>query len=90
MSIWPNSATALQQLRDTVDLAQVGGQAEETAAQRRHALDGFRRFNDIDTDDIAARFRQAQRHALTQTRITPLTTATFPCRENASRIIIVP
>ena len=61
---------ALQQLRDTVNLAQIGGQAEKTTAQRRDALNSFRRFNNIDTHDIATGFRQAHRHALAQTRIT--------------------
>jgi hypothetical protein len=49
---------AIQQFRNGIDFTQVGGQAQETAAQRRHALDGFSRFNDINPDDIAARFRQ--------------------------------
>ncbi|STT06249.1 Uncharacterised protein [Klebsiella pneumoniae] len=48
----------LQKLRNTVDLAQVGGQAEKTASQRGYPLDSLHRFDDIDTDNIAARFRQ--------------------------------
>ena len=55
----------LQQLRDPVDLAQVGGQAEKAASQRRHPLDGFHRLDNIDTDNIAARFRQPEGHPLT-------------------------
>ncbi len=50
---------AIQQFRNGIDFTQVGGQAQEAAAQGRHALEGFRRFNDINSDDIAARFRQA-------------------------------
>ena len=64
------SYRALQQLRDAVNLTQVGGQAEKTTAQRRYALNGFSRFNNIDTDDVAAGFRQADRHTLAQTGIT--------------------
>ena len=61
----------IQQCRDTVDFTQVSRQAQETTAQRRNALDGFGRFNNVDTHDIATRFRQTQRHALAQTCITP-------------------
>ena len=50
---------AIQQFMNGIDFTQVGGQAQEAAAQGRHALEGFRRFNDINSDDIAARFRQA-------------------------------
>ena len=55
----------LQKLRNTVDLAQVGGQAEKTASQRGYPLDSLHRFDDIDTDNIAARFRQPEGHPLT-------------------------
>ena len=55
----------LQQLGDTVDLAQVGGQAKKTASQRGYSLDSLHRFDDIDTDNIAARFRQPEGHPLT-------------------------
>ena len=41
-------------------MAQVGGQAEKAASQRRHPLDGFHRLDNIDTDNIAARFRQPE------------------------------
>ena len=50
---------AIQQLRNGVDFTQVGGQAEKTAAQRGYAFDGFRGLNDVNPDDITARFRQA-------------------------------
>ena len=53
------SHRAVQQFRNGIDFTQVGGQAQETAPKSRHALDGFRRLNDINPDDIAARFRQA-------------------------------
>lgn len=49
---------AIQQLRDRIDFAQVRGQAQETAAQCGNALDGFRWLNDVNPDDIAARFSQ--------------------------------
>ena len=57
------------QLRDTVNLAQIGGQVEKTTAQRRNALNGFRRFNNIDTHDIAAGFRQQALILLQRARI---------------------
>ena len=55
----------LQQLGDTVDLAQVGGQAEKAASQRRHPFDGFHWLDDIDTNNIATCFRQPEGHSLT-------------------------
>ena len=81
---------AIQQVRNGVDFTQVRGQAQETAAQRGHALDGFRRLDDVDAHDIAARFCQPQRHAWPRPVSQPETTATLPCRENASRIMFVP
>jgi hypothetical protein len=41
------SHRAIQQFRNGIDFTQVSGQAQETAAQGRHAFDGFSRFNDI-------------------------------------------
>ncbi|MNR11869.1 hypothetical protein D3C85_1281880 [compost metagenome] len=63
--------SAVQQFRDHIDFTQVSGQAQEATAQRGDALDGFSRFNNVDPDDVAARFRETQRHTLAQTGITP-------------------
>ena len=59
--VWrgPMLHRAIQQFRNGVDFTQVSGQAQETAAQRGHALDGFRWLNNVDTHNIATRFRQA-------------------------------
>ena len=60
----------LKQLRNTVNLAQIGGQAQETTSQRGNTLNRFHRLNNINADNIAARFGQTERHTLTQPGIT--------------------
>ncbi|CCJ99353.1 hypothetical protein BN130_2023 [Cronobacter malonaticus 507] len=60
---------ALDKRRDRVDFTQVSRQAQKTAAQRSHTLNGFRRFDNINAHDIAARFCKTQRHTLTKTGI---------------------
>ena len=71
------SNRTLQQRWNTINLAQVSGQAQEAATQSIYTLDGFSRFNDVDTNDVTTSFCKTDSHTLAQTCITTSNNSNF-------------
>ncbi|MNY37007.1 hypothetical protein D3C86_1715350 [compost metagenome] len=59
----------IHQGRQGIDLADVGLEAQEAAADGFDLGDGLGRLDYVDADDVTARLGEPQRHALAQTGI---------------------